>query len=58
MELVVGFGLSLDVLSLSDLNEDGLLDGVFVDRDFRQPSMLTPEGWLNLRRANDGGSRI
>ena len=56
MELVVGFGLSLGVLS--DLNEDGLLDGVFVDRDFRQPSMLTLEGWLNLRRANVGENRI
>ena len=35
-----------DVL-FSDLNEDGLLDAVFVDRDFRQPALV-----VNLGRKN------
>ncbi len=36
----------------SDLNEDGLLDAVFVDRDFRQPALVVSMGRKNgmLRR--------
>ena len=31
----------------SDLNEDGLLDAVFVDRDFRQPALVVSMGRKN-----------
>ncbi len=31
----------------SDLNEDGLLDAVFVDRDFRQPALVVSMGSKN-----------
>ena len=31
----------------SDLNEDGLLDAVFVDRNFRQPALVVSMGSKN-----------
>ena len=31
----------------SDLNKDGLLDAVFVDRDFRQPALVVNMGSKN-----------
>ena len=38
----------------SDLNEDGLLDAVFVDRDFRQPALVVNMGSKNGMPLREG----